>query len=63
METYTTQPGVQFYTGYYIKGGVGKPGASGEDFCGKGGSKYDQYSGLCVETQNYPDAPNKVTTK
>ena len=52
METYTTQPGVQFYTGYYIKGGVGK-----------GGAKYEQYSGLCLETQNYPDAPNKVNTR
>ena len=51
METYTTQLGVQFYTGYYIKGGVGK-----------GGAKYEQYSGLCLETQNYPDAPNKVNT-
>jgi len=49
METYTTQPGVQFYTGYYIKGGVGK-----------GGAKYEQYSGLCLETQKYPDAPNKA---
>ena len=52
METYTTQPGVQFYTRYSIKGGVGK-----------GGAKYEQYSGLCLETQNYPDAPNKVTSK
>ena len=60
METYTTQPGIQFYTGYFLKGGVGKPCTSGETFCGKGGAKYEQYSGLCLETQNYPDAPNKV---
>ena len=50
MDVYTTQPGVQFYTGNFLN-------------CqsGKGGVAYGKHSGLCLETQNYPDAPNKVT--
>lgn len=52
MDVHTTQPGVQFYTGCYISGTVGK-----------GGAKYEKFSGLCLETQNYPDAPNKVTSQ
>ena len=50
MEAYTTQPGVQFYTGFYVN-------ATG----GKGGVNYGKFSGFCLETQNYPDAPNKVS--
>lgn len=49
MDVYTTQPGTQVYTGYYLDCDAGKNGA-----------KYGRYSGLCLETQNYPDAPNKV---
>ena len=50
MEVYTTQPGVQFYTGNYIN--CNMPGKGGE-------FKYQKRSGLCLETQHYPDSPNK----
>lgn len=49
MDVYTTQPGVQFYTGYYLNSPTGKGGAS-----------YGRYSAFCLETQHFPDAPNKV---
>jgi galactose mutarotase-like enzyme len=48
MEVYTTQPGLQFYTGNNL---------DGSDI-GKGGKVYEQYSGLSMETQHYPDSPN-----
>ena len=48
MEVYTTQPAVQFYSGNNL---------NGSDI-GKGGSVYKKYSGLCLETQHYPDSPN-----
>ena len=47
---YTTQPGVQLYTAYYLDGVKGKDGAV-----------YNQYSSLCLESQNYPDAINQVS--
>ena len=47
MEVITDQPGVQLYTGCVTD----IPG-------GKGGVYYGQYSGLCLETQHYPDTPN-----
>ena len=50
METYTTQPAVQLYTGNYLDNLVGKDGAV-----------YNQHSTLCLETQNYPDAINHVS--
>jgi len=46
MKVYTTQPGVQFYTGKYL------------NINGKSGSRYAQFSGFCLETQHYPDTPN-----
>ncbi|MGO4273156.1 galactose-1-epimerase, partial [Paenibacillus sp. TAF58] len=48
MEVYTTQPAVQFYSGNNL---------NGSDI-GKGGIVYKKYSGLCLETQHYPDSPN-----
>jgi aldose 1-epimerase len=48
MEVYTTMPGVQFYTGNFINGPI----------AGKEGYAYNKYSGLCFETQFYPDAIN-----
>jgi aldose 1-epimerase len=48
MTVSTNQPGVQFYTGNYLGG----------DF-GKNGHSYAKHSGFCLETQQYPDAPNK----
>ena len=48
MEVYTTQPGVQLYTGNWMTG----------NFAGKMGHHYPMRSALCLETQHYPDAPN-----
>jgi aldose 1-epimerase len=47
MEVHTTQPGLQFYSGNFMDG---KP--SGQ------GSVYGYRSGLCLETQHFPDSPN-----
>jgi galactose mutarotase-like enzyme len=47
MEVYTSEPGVQFYTGQRIDGDIGKDG-----------KVYDQYAGLALETQHFPDSPN-----
>lgn len=46
MEAYTDQPAVQLYTGNYLKADVP---------C-KDGAEYGQYSGLCLETQGFPNA-------
>ena len=48
MEVYTTQPGVQFYTGNFLDGTL----------TGKSGKIYQRRFGLCFETQHYPDSPN-----
>ncbi len=49
MEVWTTQPGVQFYTGNFLDGTIK----------GKGGRIYQRRSALCLETQHFPDSPNK----
>jgi aldose 1-epimerase len=49
LEVLTTQPGVQFYTGNFLDG----------RFQGKGGKVYNKRFGFCLETQHYPDSPNK----
>ncbi len=49
MEIYTTQPGVQVYTGNWLSGCP----------AGKNGHVYEDYTGVAIECQNYPDAPNK----
>jgi aldose 1-epimerase len=49
MEMATTQPGVQFYTGNFLDGTI----------TGKAGKVYPKRSGFCLETQHYPDSPNK----
>jgi len=49
MEIATTEPGVQLYTGNYLDGSV----------IGKGGKSYGKHAGFCLETQHYPDSPNK----
>jgi aldose 1-epimerase len=48
MTVATTEPGVQFYTGNFLDGKQK----------GKGGVKYKQYAGFCLETQHYPDSIN-----
>lgn len=48
MEIYTTQPGIQFYSGNFLNGSnKGK------------GTVYNKHNGLCLETQHFPDSPNK----
>jgi aldose 1-epimerase len=49
MEIRTDQPGVQFYSGNFLNGSVK----------GKGGVAYRKHYGFCLETQHYPDSPNK----
>jgi len=49
MEVWTTQPGIQFYTGNFLDGTV----------TGKDGKVYQRRFGLCLETQHFPDSPNK----
>ena len=49
MRVFSTQPGLQFYTGNYLGG----------DPAGKGGAVYRRRCGFCLETQAFPDAPNK----
>ena len=49
LEVYTTEPGLQVYTGNFLDGtNVGKYGAV-----------YNKRNAICLETQKYPDSPNK----
>ena len=49
LEVFTTEPGLQFYTGNFLDGSN----------VGKGGAVYKQYSGFCMEPQKFPDSVNK----
>ena len=49
LEVYTNEPGIQVYTGNFLDGTVK----------GKKGITYNQRTGICLETQHYPDSPNK----
>jgi aldose 1-epimerase len=49
MEVWTTEPGVQFYAGNFLDGTI----------TGKGGQVYGHRWGFCLETQHFPDSPNK----
>jgi aldose 1-epimerase len=49
MEILTDQPGLQFYSGNSINGSIP----------GKNGIEYKFRTGLCLETQHFPDSPNK----
>jgi aldose 1-epimerase len=49
MEVLTEEPGLQFYTGNFLDGTIH----------GKGGKVYGLRSAFCMETQHYPDSPNK----
>jgi aldose 1-epimerase len=49
MEVSTTEPGVQFYTSNFLDGTLK----------GKSGHAYGQRAALCLETQHFPDSPNK----
>jgi len=48
MEIYTSQPGIQLYTGNWLTG----------NFVGKNGQRYPKRSAVCFETQHYPDSIN-----
>jgi aldose 1-epimerase len=48
LEVWTTQPGLQLYTGNYLDG----------TWIGRGGHPYRRNAGVCLETQHFPDAPN-----
>lgn len=48
MEVFTTEPGIQFYSGNFLDGKVS----------GKGGNIYIHRSAFCLETQHFPDSPN-----
>jgi aldose 1-epimerase len=48
MKVFTTQPGVQFYTGNHLN-----------NVAGKQGSVYVKHTGFCLETQHFPDTPNQ----
>jgi aldose 1-epimerase len=49
MEVWSTEPGLQFYTGNFLDGTI----------TGKGGKTYQRRTGFCMEPQHYPDSPNK----
>lgn len=49
LEVSTTEPGVQFFSGNNLDGSL----------VGSGGRTYRQSSGFCLETQHFPDSPNK----
>ncbi|MBI3960903.1 MAG: galactose mutarotase [Chloroflexi bacterium] len=49
LEVETTQPGVQFYSGNMLP----------DALLGKGGQVYNKRTGFCLETQHFPDSPNK----
>lgn len=52
MEVYTTEPGIQFYSGNFLDGTLTNT---------NGGQKYVQHAALCLETQHFPDSPNQPT--
>jgi aldose 1-epimerase len=49
LEVFTTQPGIQFYSGNFLDGSI----------IGKDGRVYDKHAGCCFETQHFPDSPNQ----
>jgi aldose 1-epimerase len=51
LEAFTTEPGVQCYTGNYLDGSI----------TGKNGQVYNRRSGFCLEPQHFPDTPNQPT--
>lgn len=49
METLTTEPGIQFYSGNFMTG----------EIMGERGEPLNQHGGFCLETQHFPDSPNQ----
>jgi aldose 1-epimerase len=52
MEVWTTEPGMQLFTGQNLTGQVPRD-------VGKGNVTYQQYSGFCMEPSHFPDSPNQ----
>jgi len=50
MEVWTTEPGLQFYSGNFLDGTLTNT---------RGGATYVKHAALCLETQHYPDSPNQ----
>lgn len=50
MEVFTTEPGIQFYSGNFLDGTLTNT---------KGQTKYGLHGALCLETQHFPDGPNQ----
>lgn len=50
LEVLTTEPGLQFYSGNFLDGTL----------TGPDGSTFNKHSALCLETQHFPDSPNKA---
>lgn len=48
VEVYTTEPGLQFYSGNFLDGTLSA-----------GGKPFNKHAGLCLETQHFPDSPNQ----
>lgn len=49
LDVYTNEPGIQFYSGNFLDGTL----------AGKRGITYNKRAAVCLETQKYPDTPNK----
>ena len=49
MEVFTTEPGIQFYSGNFLDGTI----------TGSGNKVYKQHYGFALETQHFPDSPNQ----
>jgi aldose 1-epimerase len=49
LDVFTTEPGIQFYSGNFLDGTI----------TGKSGTVYTQRFGFCLETQHFPDSPNR----
>jgi len=49
MEVYTTEPGLQFYSGNFLDGKI----------VDNAGKPFNQHTGLCLETQHFPNSPNQ----
>jgi aldose 1-epimerase len=49
LEVFTTEPGIQFYSGNWLDGTA----------LGKRNRTYNRHDGFCLETQHFPDAPNR----
>lgn len=50
MTFYTSEPGIQFYTGNFLDGSLQHT---------RNGAKFGKNAGLCLEAQHYPDSPNQ----